>query len=159
MNIDEFWALIEPGKDDETPEESLRLRLEALDPNELPVFQKHFDELFGRAHRWDLWGAAYLIEGGCSDDGFIDFRYALISKGRSVYEEALRAPDSLADVDIISNESFGYVAREVYEDKLGQALPDGPRVHPIEPVGEEWDFEDDDQCQKRLPKISARFAA
>jgi hypothetical protein len=36
-----------------------------------------------------------LINGGMSDDGFTDFRYWLISRGRDVYERALADPDSL----------------------------------------------------------------
>ena len=32
-------------------------------------------------YRWDMWAAAYLIGGGCSDDGFIDFRAGLIAQG------------------------------------------------------------------------------
>jgi len=72
-----------------------------------------------QAYRWDLWGAAYIIGGGCSDDGFIDFQYGLIAKGREIYESALANPDSLADLAIpgeIPNELFGYVADNVYED-------------------------------------------
>lgn len=30
------------------------------------------------AYRRDLWAAAYHANGGCSDDGFIDFRIWLI---------------------------------------------------------------------------------
>src|SRR5215472_15971622 len=42
-------------------------------------------------------GAAFLIAGGCSDDGFIDFRAGLIAQGRDWYHEAAASPDSLAD--------------------------------------------------------------
>jgi hypothetical protein len=157
MNIDEFWAVIEPGKDGEAPEEGLRERLAVLAPADLIDFQRHFDQLFGRAYRWDLWGAAYLIEGGCSDDGFTDFRYALISKGRAAYDDALRDPDTLVNVDIVSNELFGYVAREVYESKTSDAFPRLPRTSPPDPVGDDWDFEDHDECRRRLPNLSTRF--
>lgn len=81
----------------------------------------HFDRAFAAAYQWLLWAAAYIIEGGCSDDGFMDFRYGLISRGRSVFERALADPDSLADVaddttdGFIPNEDFGYVAQRVYQ--------------------------------------------
>jgi hypothetical protein len=39
----------------------------------------------------------YLIGGGCSDDGFIDFRAGLIAQGRDWYERAAASPDDLAD--------------------------------------------------------------
>ncbi len=51
----------------------------------------------------------------------MDFRYGLISRGRSVFERALADPDSLADVaddttdGFIPNEDFGYVAQRVYQ--------------------------------------------
>jgi hypothetical protein len=67
------------------------------------------------------------IGGGCSDDGFTDFRYGLISLGKNVYYKAIENPDSLvelgADIEI-RNESFGYVAFEVYEEKSGTEMPD-----------------------------------
>jgi hypothetical protein len=44
----------------------------------------------------DQWGAAYLANGGCSDDGFDYFRGWLIGQGRKVYETVLADPDSLA---------------------------------------------------------------
>ena len=45
-----------------------------------------------------MWGAAYVIEDGCSDDCFRDFRNYVISLGRASYSAALRNPDSLAAV-------------------------------------------------------------
>jgi hypothetical protein len=159
MTADQFWALIEPGKDDEEPRESLRFHLEALALGELESFQRHFDQFFEAAYRWRLWGAAYLIEGGCSDDGFIDFRYALISKGRAVYERALTDPDSLVEVDIVSDELFGCVAERVYQARTGQSLPRRNGTGPREPSGEPWDFEDPDQNRQRLPRIVEKFSA
>ena len=50
------------------------------------------------AQTWDLWGAAYLVNGGCSDDGFVYFRAWLISQGRAIYTAAVENPDSMAGV-------------------------------------------------------------
>lgn len=36
---------------------------------------------WGKTYDWDLWGAAYLINGGASDDGFDYFRGWLLSQG------------------------------------------------------------------------------
>ena len=98
MNIDEFWQVIEKGKESDEPEEIISEELKKLSPEEIISYQEQFDSLFDKAYRWDLWGAAYLIGGGCSDDGFMDFRYGLISRGRKVYEDALNNPDSLASL-------------------------------------------------------------
>ena len=71
---------------------------------------------FWRAYRWDSWAAAYSIGSGCSDDGFTDFRYFLISMGREVFERALADPESLLSVarapgveDVFFGD-FGYAA-------------------------------------------------
>lgn len=156
MDLRTFWDIIEPGKDEEAPEESLRCRLEALQPGELVWFQEHFDALHAAAYRWDIWGAAYLLEGGCSDDGFIDFRYALISLGREVYEAALANADSLADVPIVPNEIFGYVAGEVYEEVTRQEMPRQALAQPHEPEGQRWDFDNAEECARRLPRLAVR---
>ena len=155
MTETQFWALIEPGKDDRKPQERLRRELEACKPDEIVSFQEHFDRHFEVAYAWDLWGAAYLIEGGCSDDGFTDFRYGLIARGRAVYEAAIANPDTLAGDPIEPNEAFGYVAMEVYEDKTGKPMPHRVRRHP-DPRGERWEFKDDAENARRLPAIFAR---
>ena len=147
------------GQDSDAPEEILGEVLRTLDAEEIASFQEHFDSLFGEAYRWDLWGAAYLIGGGCSDDGFMDFRYALIAKGREVFEAALANPDSLADVDLESNESIGYVASEAYSEKADAEMPRSGPPHPSDPEGENWDFDDQEECERRLPRLWKEFSA
>lgn len=158
MDIDQFWKIVESGKDSEDPETVVREELARLAPEEIATFQAHFDSQFARAYRWNLWGAAYIIEGGCSDDGFMDFRYALISKGREIFEAALRDPDTLAEADIVSNEEFGYVAEEAYEAATGNELPRDTVDWPEEPAGESWDFDDAKENARRLPKLWQRHA-
>ncbi|HHQ6600568.1 TPA: DUF4240 domain-containing protein [Serratia fonticola] len=77
--------------------QALDSALRQLSPEELIAFKKRFTELHNQAYRWDLWAAAYIMGGGCSDDGFMDFRDWLISRGQSVYEAALINPDTLAE--------------------------------------------------------------
>jgi diguanylate cyclase (GGDEF)-like protein len=60
-------------------------------------FGRLFDTMMDRAYHWPLWGAAYVIHGGCSDDTFSDSRASLISRGRLAFERALSNPDMLAD--------------------------------------------------------------
>ncbi len=113
MDIQKFWNMIEKVKDFENPAEAIKALLKALTPEEIASYQAHFEAFFEKAYRWELWGAAYLIEGGCSDDGFMDFRYGLIAKGQKIYEASLQDADNLADFDLgdaISNELFGYSA-------------------------------------------------
>jgi hypothetical protein len=157
MDIDEFWNIIALGKDSDTPEVSLKFELQKLCPEEIASFQSHFDVLFDQAYRWNLWGAAYIIHGGCSDDGFIDFRYALISKGKALYEKALENPDSLSELNnaevLLDNELFGYVASQVYENIVGKEIPSNNSTPVDESMGEEWDFDDEAENKKRLPRL------
>ena len=161
MTREQFWAIIESARetDPDEPEEGLRQVLGRLPLADVASFQKHFDDAFEAAYRWDLWGAAYLIGGGCSDDGFADFRYGLISHGRRVYEAAMNNPDSLADLDDqVDNEGYGSVAIKVYEEKGGG---DMPRViaEVADPKGEQWDFDDEEENRKRLPRVCEEYGS
>lgn len=158
MNREEFWAIVEVGSSSNEPEAVLKAELRGKSSEELEDFQKHFDELFDYAYRWDLWGAAYIIGGGCSDDGFIDFRYGLISKGKYIFEKALSDPDSLADIDTenIKNEMFGYVAGEVHEDLTGKEMPPFG-ISEEGSMGEEWDFDDEEENMRRLPRLMEKY--
>jgi hypothetical protein len=160
MDKNAFWKLLD-GLDPEDAAAGLAARLEELEPAEVAEFQRHFDEAHERAYTWPLWGAAFLIEGGCSDDSFVGFRYGLISRGRKVYESALADPDTLADLldeeDFLSNEEFGYVAGQVYEELTGDEIPHSDEPPALEPTGEEWDFDDMDLNAEKLPKLTARF--
>jgi len=161
MNIDQFWAIMESAKNADEPEVPVGNALAGLSVEELVSYQEHFDTLHANAYRWDVWGAAYIRDGGCSDDGFTDFRYGLISLGREIYEAALADPDSLAAVDEgveIANETFGYIALEAYEKKTGKDMPRNPHRR-ADPVGENWDFDDDDECRARLPRLWKMFGA
>lgn len=162
MDKQAFWDLLE-GLDPETAGGELAAQLDALEAEDIAAFQHHFDEEHARAYTWPLWGAAYLMEGGCSDDGFEYFRYGLISRGRKVFESAIADPDSLAvlldEDDFLSNEEFGYVAREVYENKTGSEIPRDGVAHPADPAGEDWDFDDEELCAAKLPKLWAKFGA
>lgn len=160
MDRDQFWNVIDRVKGSPRPEAAIAEELGKLAPEEIASYQEHFDSLFAEANTWDLWGAAYLIEGGCSDDGFTDFRYGLISRGRQVFESALADPDSLAGVarpQQISDEAFGYAAMKVYEEKTDSEMPRDTPADSFEPKGEEWDFEDLDECASRLPALTAKY--
>jgi hypothetical protein len=85
------------------------------------------------AYRSPLWAAAYVINGGCSDDGFECFRGWLIVQGRDVHERIVADPDALADLPIIRArapsawpvecEATFCVAMEAYQAATGEELP------------------------------------
>ncbi|HSQ57690.1 MAG TPA: DUF4240 domain-containing protein, partial [Gemmata sp.] len=125
-------------------------------------FQARFDEAVAAANTIALWGAAHLINGGCSDDAFRDFRVWLVGRGRHPYEAALKHPDSLAEIldgDPVDGFGLDMAALRVYEAKTGMSdfferldreEKDSP---PAPPEGEDFDFEADEEMWKRYPNL------
>jgi hypothetical protein len=158
MDEDRFWSLIDEtrsasGGDPDRHAELLEDALAGLQLDEIAAFDRLFREKRVAAYRWDLWAAAYVINGGCSDDCFEYFRNFLIGCGRATYETALRDPDALADLDLredaVDAEMLGYAAMKAYERATGAEYPIGG-PHDTEPAGEPWDEEGLDRVVPRL---------
>ena len=101
MNELEFWQIIERSLlaadgNAEAQLEALENELESLTPDQVLRFQQMFDHLFRVSYRAELWGVAFIVNGGASDDGFDYFRGWLIAQGREVFQATLARPDSLA---------------------------------------------------------------
>lgn len=131
--------------------------LNSRSPSDVRAFQNHYSTLHARAYHRDLWGAAYIISGGCSDDGFHYFRDWLISEGQATYEAALADPESLAGLtlpEVCENESYGYVAGEVYEELTGSEMDLEPHAGPSDPIGDPWD---EDELYDRFPVLAAKY--
>jgi len=169
MNEDIFWGTVEISKAAAEDgvfadhAESLASSLRGYPPEKIIAFERIFQELSRRAYSWDLWGAAYVIHGGCSDDGFTDFRSWLISMGRKTYEAALADPESLAEIELgpdgegdASFEEFGYVAAQVYESMTGKEIGPSGVPHPSDPSGEPFE-EDSDDLARRYPRLYAKY--
>ena len=140
--------------------ELLKDRLVRLNETDLKEFIDHFDSVDAEAYTWPLWGAAYVMNGGCSDDSFSDFRATLISHGRKIFEMALLDPESLADVDFedregICYEGFQYVTLDVAKEKFGEVPKKMSVSFPIEPSGEEWD---ESAVDDLYPRLSAKYS-
>src|SRR6185369_16521467 len=97
-------------------------------------------ELLAAAYRWDLWAAAYIVNGGCSDDGFEYFRAWLISQGQRFYEKCLADPEAVGARaerdDQNEDEEFLHCAAEAYREKTGRDLPPLEVSRPAKPAGE-----------------------
>jgi hypothetical protein len=170
MDETEFWDLVDGSRaaaegDPEEQADVLVERLRQLDPESVLDFARHFEARYNRAYRWDLWGAAWVLLDGASDDAFDFFRCWLIGQGREVFEGALHDPDSLADLlDDFDEEvdgdgeELGYAADEAYEQLTGAVAPDlGLPPAPAEPAGTPLDFEDEQALSERFPKLWYRF--
>jgi hypothetical protein len=103
MNHNEFWEIIDKAREEadgwEDMWDPLVNRLSALDIPDIMLWQRIFGEYQRLSYKNKLWAAAYIINGGCSDDGFDYFRGWLTAQGRTVFLNALKDPESLAEVD------------------------------------------------------------
>lgn len=175
MNIDKFWEIVDQCKDFNHSEEALEERLCELQPEEIVEFADILWGLESHAYSEAMWCAAYLLNYGCSDDGFIDFRRGLVSKGRAIFEMALKNPDDLVCLwgqGDISNEAFGCVAYSAYARRTGVSR-EAAFEYLLEHVGREkfdlyidgklfdgnpqtewWDFDDEQENRKRLPRLT-----
>lgn len=166
MNTEDFWALIDKsrkaaGGDPEEQLEYLEALIRELAPDEIVAFDKQFSEFHNQAYTWGLWGAAYVIGGGCSDDGFMDFRGWLVSRGKDVYEKALSSPDSLAHLvsegDECQVEGLQYLPKQVWSEVTGEddsAFPKHDIESRAEPVGKQWD---EDELDGLFPELAKKF--
>lgn len=158
MNTEQFWSLIESSRKAIVPEsadgnahrqvDALRALLSKLSPSEIVGFDAHFQERMNAAYQWDLWGVAYIIAGGCSDDGFIDFRSWLISMGREVFDAAIVNAESILQVidapgvEDVFFEEIQYVPAQVYASVTGGRELPPVRARPATPAGVRWSEEE-----------------
>lgn len=167
MSDETFWAVIaiacrSDPRMAEQWDRFLVAELKKLPPDEIIAWDRIFDRLAAKAYTVDLWGAAYLINGGASDDGFYYFRCWLICMGRDVYEAALADPDSLADVvdPTLDAEAEPYgAAPEAWAEVTGKPEADfyTTRYTSTDLRGEDWDFDDDAEVRRRVPRLAAIY--
>ena len=162
MNIDEFWTIVDRIHIASNNDMDFKCRLLAdelrqFTPVKVQSFKEHSSDCLYQAYTWDIWGAAYIINGGCSDDGFMDFRSTLISLGRVPFEAAIANADSLADFNIdpawATYEGYQYVAVTVYKEMTGNEVPRS-KSHPIKTLGvpfNEWEM------SPRFPKLVVKY--
>ena len=161
-----FWGLIESARadadnDTERQSELLEERLSKLPPRQIVRFQQIRRQMDERAYTWDIWGAAFVIDDGCSDDCFRDFRAYLISLGPRAFAAALRTPDSLApivqDAEEGDWENADDVAPDAYQTATGDDFPADSSDLSGSPRGEPWDDESQETLVQRYPALAARF--
>ncbi|MBT9391695.1 DUF4240 domain-containing protein [Hymenobacter sp. NST-14] len=169
MDKQQFWQLIEQAKrrsggDVEEQAEHLQEKLATLLPEEIIAFEDMFQHLMHEAYQSNLWAAAYIILGGCSDDGFEYFRAWLIARGQKVFETALAEPDSLAkiikvdDAEESEAESMLYVARMAYEEQSGKDDFDKVTTrYSLPAIDLNWG-DNEQKIIEMLPKLSRKFA-
>ncbi|MFI6875477.1 DUF4240 domain-containing protein [Streptomyces sp. NPDC050400] len=181
MDIDAFWNVIEAARataasTTEPLDKALVSQLAERPCQEILEYAERFDEVHDALYRWDVWAAAYLIGGGCSDDSFMDFRAGVIALGRRWYDRVAASPDSLAEHpevvatagvhdEVLFYEDVNYAASRAFEQVTGDAdafceawrgfhRAEPENAHAVD-MGEDFDFDDDSEMSRRLPRLAA----
>ncbi|NGZ86388.1 DUF4240 domain-containing protein [Duganella sp. SAP-35] len=162
MDEKKFWRIVDAvradaGDDFESRPLVLQKHLALFEPEEIQRFQQRYEALLLEANSWSLWGAAWLMNGGCSDDGFKYFRDWLISEGEETFKAALAKPDFLASLprrEYFELEAFGYAALKAYAAKGAGELDRDFKVEYAVTAGEEWEESD---LPTLFPALSAKY--
>lgn len=164
MTRDEFWRLIDRSRrgaeDTDEQCEKLRSSLQELSIPDIVDFDHQFHQRVNDAFRWDLWGAAYMINGGCSDDGFDYFLGWLIAQGRKYYEAALADPEAagkrVEPGEEVECEDIWYIAAAAYEAKTGKSDFD-TLAKPVKRKLTGKKAWDEDTVDEHYPRLAKKF--
>ena len=162
MSENEFWKLIDQSKaaahnNYQNQSSTLKVILVTLNAGQIEKFDNTFTALLAASYNWNLWGASYVINGGCSDDCFHYFRQYLIGQGKEKFYQTLNDPEScvnwIRSEEEDNWEGLQYAAMEAYHQKTGKDLPQTykPKFElKGEPFNEETVF-------KKYPKLAKKF--
>ncbi|HSP23175.1 MAG TPA: DUF4240 domain-containing protein [Planococcus sp. (in: firmicutes)] len=177
MSADGFWELLDlahkKGEDSEEQLEWLVAKLSKKPVNDIIRFDYHFNQHYYRSYTSDLWAAAYIIMGGCSDDSFDYFRAWLLFLGKEPYEAAIRHPENIIpylkelEDDVPEFEEFLYAASMAFEEKTDMDQEEYLDLywklsgdHYEQPVMEfDWDEEDEEGLCRKFPLLWELYGA
>ena len=134
MTEEIFWEYlsteINSGAEEFDLISNLTEKLTKKSNEEIFSFGVIIDELMAKSYSSKLWCAAYLVNHGCTDDGFDSFRLWLISKGKETFYDVINNPDNLIKYvhltdsvedekygEFYENEDFLYIAIDAYAKK------------------------------------------
>ena len=169
MNSAEFWQFVgverSAAKDDDHFDALIENKLRVFSNDELIAFQDTYGDIAHTAFTWRVWGAAYLMNSGCSDDGFSDFRAWLISQGQDFFERTLNEPDSLVGFDETqllergTYSNLGFIAETLYAQRTGECYMPAPLDEAGKKIdmGQGWDFDNRSEMEKRYPRLFKKY--
>lgn len=174
MDEKRFWHIIEQSRKNTKHDYELQLsQLEALlnplSEEEFIAFYDIFNRLYSLSYNGNLWGAAYLILGGCSDDGFDYFRAWLIAQGKEAFYSAIANPDSLVkiaddeDNDPILEEILGLLYTMAVEKTGLEDFSEKTQDYPYPEISFDTWYDDkigdldEKKAKKLFPKLYKAF--
>lgn len=172
LDEDVYWEIVQKSVDNTSSDgeqlDYLVGELTRLSPLDIIGFSFRTSRLLAESYLQQLWCAAYIMNGGCSDDGFDYFRAWLISRGKGIYRRAVVDPDSLIEIaegeDEYELELFlgaPYTAFEKVTGSKAYSYMDGTKFR--EKYGAflgiqfEWSEDDADSMKRICPRLYERF--
>lgn len=154
-----FWGVLDGiamgAPDCATATSRLQRSLAALPDSSLEQFAQGWAAWWRTSYNWDLWGAAYLINGGASDDGFDYFRGWLLTRGLARWRLAATNPDTaFDDVTPGTDAECEDILAPLPDAYLARFHRSPPRLQGEEPDGARWEEAD---LARRLPHLAKRF--
>ncbi len=129
--------------------------------------KKMLRQLIDRSSDYGILAVLYIADKTVSDDSFLYFRCWLIAQGKTVFENALKSPDSLASVETIEfdvGEGLLYVSDNAFVKKYGKRtdkeLPRDVLSSYLDYNfenhfhGEDWE---EDDLTERFPELVDRY--
>lgn len=122
LDTDLFWQIIENSLQDadtlEQQEENLINELRFLTADDIIGFKLRTEYLMFQSYTSDIWCAATIMNDGCTDKGFQNFRYWLISQGKQIFT------DAMTDADLLANYFIdGFNEEDLYEFEVFHTIP------------------------------------
>jgi len=173
MNENEFWRLIDETRLEaegriQAQVDALVRKLSAMSVEDIFSYEHHFCHYLFEAYDERLWAAGYLVN-ELSDDGFLDFRAWLVSRGRDAFIQCLADPEELVTVampgDRVAAEEMNYVTSKAYALRTGKedfvslfAPPPHPEIKNASLVWRTPEgYADTNRLREIYPRLWARF--
>lgn len=176
LDIDLYWQIIENSLQEaeslEEQEENLIKELKELTAEDIIGFRLRTEFFLYQSYTSELWCAASIMNEGCDDDGFQNFRLWLISQGKQIFSDAMMDPDNLAkyfeegfnEDDFYEFEMFGNVANEAFLSLFDKDIHDFIDYHNFEYFEEDypeielnWDEDNVTTLQAICPRLYTLF--
>lgn len=175
---DFFWELLATAKNiGEDPDEQLEWLISHLSKKsvkDIVMFDYIFNKNYYKSYTSNLWAAAYIIMGGCSDNSFDYFRAWLLFLGKDYYEKIINNPEEIVphlkileeEEDVPELEDLLSVASMAYEEKTGfddeqyfnlyNQLSNDTYVQPE--MEFDWDEDDEKILSEKFPLLWKRYS-
>jgi len=165
LTEEQFWDIIENSNKGQ----NLEAELSKLSEDEIWGYSYWWNYFHRKSYTQALWAVAYVVLGGCSDDGFDYFRFWLLTRGKAVYMNAIADADSLSrEFENLTQDEYpewedvDYIPKAVFEKKFGKDFYEaereiefGDRAYPK--ITFEWDGDDEDSIRKVCPNTFRRW--